>query len=174
MLTSMDLQPDEKPLRSKRGHRKPDFLNDIEGGSMSYAHGAGLATHSPSGSDAFSHTNPAHPRAEPSNGHFVSPHPAIVKPKSAFEIYCNETRDSLIDYNRHTEGFDLERALAQGWQTLDEAKKGELQRRFELLKTGENAGNGVGHADEDVEMDERGTETEVAEETGGFTAINPQ
>lgn len=185
-LMAIDSQPKEKPLRTKRGHRKPSFLTNLEAEGASYVQGpGGPATHSPSGSDAFSHTHPDAARvvtntnrqlSNPSNGHLPVTQSATVKPKSGFDIYCRDLRDVLIVQNRKAlnEGtWDPDRALAQGWRDLDEAQRGEFQRRYENLKNAEKeAGNGVsGAADEDVEMDD-GNDTEVAEETGGFTAVN--
>jgi non-histone protein 10 len=176
-LTTMDSQPNEKPLRTKRGHRKPSFLTNLEAEATSYLQGpGGPATHSPSGSDAFSLTNPVgtNALANPSNGHLTSMHATAVKPKSGFDVYCNDLRDVLIVQNRKAfnEGtWNPDRALAQGWQQLDDAKKAEFQRRYENLKNGEkDAGNGD-QGDEDIEMDD-GNDTEVAEDIGGFTAVN--
>lgn len=69
--------------------------------------------------------------------------------------------------------WELDRALAQGWRDMDEGQRAEFSRRFENLKNGEKeAGNGVGRTvDEDVEMGD-GDETEAAEESGGFNAVN--
>ena len=103
-------------------------------------------------------------------------HTAAVKPKSGFDIYCADMRDVLVVQNRKAlnEGtWNPDHALAQGWQALDAAKQEEFHRRYENLKKAEKeVGNGVvGHADEDVDMDD-GNDTEVAEEVGGFTAVN--
>ena len=173
-------QPKEKPLRTKRGHRKPSFLTNVDSGRAFISQGpGGPVTLSPSGSDAFSHTHPEpHPAAKrqlPTNGHSGhSANPPSKSIKSAFDLYCRDMRDVLIVQHRKefNEGAsEPDRALAQGWRDMDEAQQAEFQRRFEGLKSAGN-GNGNGErADEDVEMGD-GDETEVADDSGGFTAIN--
>lgn len=174
-------QPKEKPLRTKRGHRKPSFLTNVESGRAFISQGpGGPVTLSPSGSDAFSHTHPephaAAKRQLPSNGHPV--HSATPPPsksiKSAFDLYCRDLRDVLIVQHKKefSEGvWEPDRALAQGWRDMDEAQQGEFQRRFEGMKSAGNANGNGGRADEDVEMGD-GDETEVADDSGGFTAVN--
>jgi len=100
----------------------------------------------------------------------LSATPPPSKPKSAFDLYCRDLRDVLIVANRKAlnEGtWDPDQALAQGWRNMDELQRGDFQRRFENLKKSEN-----GKADEDVEMGDGGDETEAAEESTGFTAVN--
>ena len=111
-------QPKEKPLRIKRGHRKPSMLTSFEtpsgagagGSSVSGAGGVGSGsggvllgqstsqnqnqTHSPS-SDAFS-TQPLEPGSAANGvrgalGLGAPPR----KPGSAFELYCDEQRAEL-------------------------------------------------------------------------------
>lgn len=190
-LTPTITQPKEKPLRTKRGHRKPSFLTNLDSGRAFISQGpGGPVTLSPSGSDAFSHTHPeSHTlpsgppkRQLPSNGiggatlppaHSATPPPG--KPKSAFDLYCQEMRSVLIVDNRKAmqEGtWDPDRALAQGWQNMNEGQRAAFQARYENLKNGEKeVGNGSRAADEDVEMGD-GDETEVEKEGGGFTAVN--
>ncbi|EAA29377.2 hypothetical protein GE21DRAFT_4909 [Neurospora crassa] len=77
--------PKEKPLRIKRGHRKPSAMPNLD---LPTAAGAtfinqNLQTQSPS-SDAFS-------AAQPTNGlHKGTLRP--LKPSSAFELYCDDKR----------------------------------------------------------------------------------
>jgi non-histone protein 10 len=184
-LTPIASQPNEKPLRTKRGHRKPSFLANLDSAPSFVSQGlGGAATLSPSGSDAFSMT---HPEAVPSvrasnanrqlasmgNGHLpattIDP---LSKPKSAFDVYCRDLRDVLIVQNRKAfnEGnWDPDRALAQGWRDMDEGRRGDFQTRYEEMRKAEKE---AVKGDEDVEMGDGGDETEVAEETGGFTAVN--
>ena len=182
-LTPIALQPKEKPLRTKRGHRKPSFLNNLDAPSLVMQGPGVAATLSPSGSDAFSHTHPdsVAPVAHGSNAnrqHAISgngyspgtqsdakPQP---NPKSAFEMYCRDMRHVLTDWNRKAfnEGiWDPDQALAQGWQNMGEGERADIQRSFESLKS-------VGRVEEDVEMGDPGDDTEGAEEGGGFTAVN--
>ncbi|POS84735.1 hypothetical protein EPUL_002083 [Erysiphe pulchra] len=151
--------PKEKPLRTKRGHRKPDFLNTEinEGrpGNTFTTHGP--ATISPS-SDAFSHTHPdshqnATPQAQPqaskrqlSNNDTSTPVISRKRERSslqnksskgAFEIYCNETRPRFASENRKeiSDGsFDLEAALVRGWGNLETSQKNEYRIKHEKVK----------------------------------------
>jgi hypothetical protein len=102
-----------------------------------------------------------------------------LKPKSAFELYSNDLRNVIIVQNRKAcqEGsWEPEKALAQGWQALDEGQKEEFQRRYEALKKGwdaekEGTGNGAGESrDEDVEMGDG--EEDVGADGSGFIAVN--
>jgi non-histone protein 10 len=144
-------------LRTKRGHRKPSFLNNLGDGRAGSAFiQQGPVTLSPS-SDAFSH-NPADQSNPPrnstpqaqgskrqlpgtSNGHTnpanLSPTPAPRRPKNAFDLYCIELSSILSVKNRKglADGtYDLEQELAKGWQSLDAPQKEDFQARFEKMK----------------------------------------
>jgi len=153
-------QPKEKPLRIKRGHRKPSMLNSFEtpaGGASSTPGAAGASflgsqnlqqTHSPS-SDAFS----AQPGEGKANGvRFFPP----KKPGSAFELYCDEKRaeqrkekeqESKEDEEDKedkgdteeggtAEGEEDEQRLARDWKDLAESRREEFEARAddELVK----------------------------------------
>lgn len=82
--------------------------------------------------------------------------------------------------------FDVEKALAVGWQDLDEDQRAPFQQRFEESKKPaetekgsgtskavagiDGEGKPTGEADEDVEMADDGEST--AGDAGGFTAVN--
>jgi hypothetical protein len=158
-LTPLLEQPKEKPLRTKRGHRKPDFLTtDIGDGRPGTAFiQQGPVTLSPS-SDAFSHTHPdpsqslrnSTPQAQvskrqlPSNGTHVTPISNSTstpsqprRPKNAFDLYCNETRPVLASEHRKeiAEGtYNVEQVLATGWSGLDATSKADFSQRYEQLK----------------------------------------
>ncbi|KUJ19281.1 uncharacterized protein LY89DRAFT_612890, partial [Mollisia scopiformis] len=195
--------PKEKPLRTKRGHRKPDFLTtDLgDGRPGSTFIQQGPVTLSPS-SDAFSHTH-THPdplrnstpqaqsqppkRQLPSNGthaptaHSTSTPSQSRRPKSPFDLYCNETKPSLVAKTKEDPTYDVESALARGWSSLDGDKKDEYTRKFEQMKRGEEfekeGGPSAAHpatfdeADEDIEMGEDAA-TPGGADAGGFTAVN--
>jgi non-histone protein 10 len=159
LTPSLDTQPKEKPLRTKRGHRKPEFLSNLGDGSTGSAFiQQGPVTLSPS-SDAFSHTHPdpsqtirtSTPQAQTQttkrqlpNGHkYAAPGHVPPKssperaPKNAFDLYCKDMRSVLAE--RHTKeitdgSFDIEGALARGWSALDEEGRGEFLRKFEQAK----------------------------------------
>jgi len=191
-------QPKEKPLRTKRGHRKPDFLTtDLgDGRPGSTFIQQGPVTLSPS-SDAFSHTHPdplrnSTPQAQsqplkrqlPSNGthgpaaHSTSATPQSRRPKSPFDLYCNETKPTLMAKTKEDPTYDVESALARGWSSLDTDKKEEYSRKFDEMKQIEKDGTaslsrptGFDEGDEDIEMTED-VDTPVGVEGGGFTAVN--
>ncbi|KAI1212308.1 uncharacterized protein F4807DRAFT_415550 [Annulohypoxylon truncatum] len=126
--------PKDKPLRTKRGHRKPSLLPVSEPGTNPSATfiSQNLTTLSPS-SDAFSHsqldTQKEHGRGG-TNG--VAKRPK--RPSNAFEIYCNDTRPILQAQNKEKIAageFRLEEELARGWKDLPEKEKEEFQIRYE-------------------------------------------
>ncbi|PMD40534.1 hypothetical protein L207DRAFT_512005 [Hyaloscypha variabilis F] len=150
--------PKEKPLRTKRGHRKPDFLtSDVGDGRPGTAFiQQGPVTLSPS-SDAFSHTHPdvlrnSTPQAQanpskrhlPANGTSASPatfsastpsQPRRIK--SGFDLYCHETRPLLAGEHKKeiADGtYNIEGGLAAGWSSLDEPTKSNFLQRFEAMK----------------------------------------
>ncbi|KAH8672059.1 putative HMG box-containing protein C10F6.08c [Tricladium varicosporioides] len=207
--------PKEKPLRTKRGHRKPSFLNNLGEASAGTAFiQQGPITLSPS-SDAFSHTHPdpnvrnSTPQAQgkrllPSTSNGPAPAASTSvgappkKPKSAFDIYCNDMRSILAVQNRKAiaDGtFDMDAALARTWQNLADEQRDEFVQRFEQEKKqpgekepsvqaavprqavfdGESRGGStVATADdEDVEMTSDGEgKTQPPAAAGGFTAVN--
>ncbi|KAL8370108.1 hypothetical protein RB595_000468 [Gaeumannomyces hyphopodioides] len=92
--------PKEKPLRTKRGHRK---MSANPGGDpagapgstfISQTSGGGLGGGSPAASDALSHTNAdsQSQRNTGANGKHLGP-PRV--PSTAFELYCRDIRPSL-------------------------------------------------------------------------------
>ncbi|KAK0722789.1 hypothetical protein B0T26DRAFT_617104, partial [Lasiosphaeria miniovina] len=127
--------PKEKPLRIKRGHRKPSMIPNLEatpsaaggggggggGGSASFV-GRSLHTHSPS-SDTFS---AQHLDGQTTNG----VHKAPRKPGNAFDLYCDENRDSFKDKSDDA-GAGVEEELARGWKDLPETQREEFQTRAE-------------------------------------------
>ncbi|CAL3970847.1 unnamed protein product [Diplocarpon coronariae] len=184
--------PKEKPLRTKRGHRKPDFLLAELPGSTFIQQGPG--TISPS-SDAFSHNHPelfrnmtpqsqpASKRSHPSNGTYVTAAPSSVpavsqtrRPRNAFDLYCNETRPLIAGDSRsetHDTTSDVEAALARGWNALEPDKKDMFTQRYDQIKRAaevdKEAGIGGGGARKiahDAELrnpDEAGEDTEMAD-----------
>ncbi|KHJ36345.1 putative hmg box protein [Erysiphe necator] len=151
--------PKEKPLRTKRGHRKPEFMNPevSESRSANIVSTQGPATVSPS-SDAFSHTHPeslqnATPQAHSqlskrqlSNNDTSTPTISRKRErassqnksiKGAFEIYCNETRSFFASENRKeiSDGsFNLEAALVRSWGNLETSQKNEYRLKYEKAK----------------------------------------
>ncbi|KAI0024977.1 hypothetical protein F4780DRAFT_775450 [Xylariomycetidae sp. FL0641] len=125
--------PQDKPLRTKRGHRKPSLLPAGDSGNALSAPflNQSLTTLSPS-SDAFSHsqldTQREHGRG--ANGALKPP----KRPSNAFEIYCNDMRPVLQDQNKEKIAageFRLEEELARGWKDLPEEERKDFQTRYE-------------------------------------------
>jgi hypothetical protein len=102
-------------------------------------------------------------------------------PKSPFDLYCNETKPTLVPKTKEDPTYDVETALARGWSGLDGDKKDEYTRKFEQIKrSGEIEKEGglsssrptaFDEGDEDIEMTED-IATPSAAESGGFTAVN--
>ncbi|KAH8805679.1 putative HMG box-containing protein C10F6.08c [Xylogone sp. PMI_703] len=187
--------PKEKPLRTKRGHRKPSFLQDLMNDRTSGAFiQAGPVALSPS-SDAFSHNNPDAKRpSATTNGHASSSNAANKnsnspaaqpprRPRNAFELYCNDLRSVLTVKNRKAiaEGkYDVEMELASGWRNLDATEQARFQDRFDAMKKGQQEGKDEPSAgekdgekseqaeqgDEDVEMADEHEEAEPEAENG--------
>lgn len=148
-------QPQEKPLRTKRGHRKPDFLtSDVGDGRPGSAFiNQGPVTLSPS-SDAFSHTHPDFPRNStpqaqmnphankrhmPANGvHAGSPmgfqpnNAPRSKAKSAFDLFAEETKYNMLAENKDLAEIDT--TISRNWQQADAETKAMFAARFEQIK----------------------------------------
>ncbi|KAF4638061.1 hypothetical protein G7Y89_g17 [Cudoniella acicularis] len=159
--------PKEKPLRTKRGHRKPSFLTNLgEAAAGSAFIQQGPVTLSPS-SDAFSHTHPdpntarnSTPQAQTSkrllptnsNGPASTLAPTNAparKVKSAFELYARELGDVLTISHRKEiadKTFDMDAHVAMGWQNLPDEQKEEFIRRFEQMKKGASSQKDAGAA----------------------------
>ncbi|OTA89581.1 hypothetical protein M434DRAFT_398536 [Hypoxylon sp. CO27-5] len=125
--------PKDKPLRTKRGHRKPSLLPVSEPGTGPSATfiNQNLTTLSPS-SDAFSHSQLDHKDHGRGSTNGVAKRPK--RPSNAFEIYCNDTRPILQAQHKDKIAageFRLEEELARGWKDLPEKEKEEFQVRYE-------------------------------------------
>ncbi|KAK4123359.1 hypothetical protein N657DRAFT_690971 [Parathielavia appendiculata] len=118
-------QPKEKPLRIKRGHRKPSAFPGLDAPSSVNAGTPGstfisqnLLVHSPS-SDAFSAA-----AGSTTNGvHRGAP----KRPGSAFDLYCAEAGPSVKD--KAKEGDNVEEELSRRWKELPDSRRDEYQTR---------------------------------------------
>ncbi|KAI1765090.1 hypothetical protein GGR53DRAFT_491500 [Hypoxylon sp. FL1150] len=124
--------PKDKPLRTKRGHRKPSLLPASEPGSGPATFVHNLNTLSPS-SDAYSHS-----QLDTQKDHGSSRANGLTKrpkrPSNAFEIYCNDTRPVLQEQYKDKIAageFRVEEELARGWKELPKEEKEEFQVRYE-------------------------------------------
>ncbi|KAI2613291.1 hypothetical protein GGR54DRAFT_616070 [Hypoxylon sp. NC1633] len=124
--------PKDKPLRIKKGHRKPSLLPVHEPGAATNAAfiSQNLTTLSPS-SDAFSHSQLDSLKDHGRGANGVAKRPK--RPSNAFEIYCNDNRPILQAQNKDKIAageFRLEEELARGWKDLPEKEKDEFEDRF--------------------------------------------
>lgn len=121
-------KPKEKPLRTKRGHRKsalPDA--DSKAGATSFN------TNQPGspGSETFSQPPEASSKGARANGISKSKLPA-----DAYELYCDETRPILEAKHKDSEGdieadFNVDDELSKKWKELSEAEQDEFQTKLE-------------------------------------------
>ncbi|KAL2255189.1 hypothetical protein VTK26DRAFT_3899 [Humicola hyalothermophila] len=123
--------PKEKPLRIKRGHRKPSAFVGTDLGSSSLGPAApgstfisqNLLVHSPS-SDALSAA--ATSTAGKTNGVHKAP---LQKPGSAFDLYSDEARPSLKEKSKDGDDGNVDEELARRWKELPDAQRDEYQTR---------------------------------------------
>ncbi|KAK1633644.1 hypothetical protein BDP81DRAFT_483202 [Colletotrichum phormii] len=127
--------PQEKPLRTKRGHRKPSVLAEIDSAAKANSRPLSqtAATVSPS-SETFSHTQGGD--ATQGTDTQASAHTNGVakppkRPGNAFELYCADTRPALEEKNKDDADANIEEELARGWKDLPEGEKEEFQTRSE-------------------------------------------
>ncbi|KAJ4418877.1 hypothetical protein N0V82_005324 [Gnomoniopsis sp. IMI 355080] len=131
--------PQEKPLRSKRGHRKPSVVASLDpNGPPATFVSQGSHNLSPS-SDAFSHSVTAGEGAssqqlkdlpeQRSNGvgsTSTSSKPA-KKPSTAFDLYARDNRDQASESK--ADGVTVEEELARGWKDLPEGQRDEYKAK---------------------------------------------
>ncbi|KAK7753443.1 hypothetical protein SLS62_004518 [Diatrype stigma] len=134
--------PQDKPLRTKRAHRKPSLLPTEGSNPNATFISQNLNTLSPS-SDAFSHSQLDSQRDRDHHHHgggrggggasngVAKP---SKRPSNAFEIYCKDMRPVLQAKHKDQIAageFRLEEELARGWKDLPESEKEEFKTRFE-------------------------------------------
>lgn len=138
-------QPKDKPLRTKRGHRKGSLLANIETPPPAGGPSSGSAALGPSGllnsqnlrasqspsSDAFSHSH-SHGDLAKSNG--TNGKQGGKKGPDAFELYCEEARPALMEKAEEDDAEDreglvlhVEEELARGWKELSDDKREAYQ-----------------------------------------------
>ncbi|KAH7170453.1 hypothetical protein EDB81DRAFT_752963 [Dactylonectria macrodidyma] len=117
-------KPKDKPLRTKRGHRK-SMAVDVD----AKATAAGSFT-----------TNQAQSPVSETGSHHADgqgkerPNGVSKKPVDAFEVYCTENRAALEAKKKEEEGeedLNVEEELARSWKELPDAEKEEFQTKFE-------------------------------------------
>ncbi|KAJ4392148.1 hypothetical protein N0V93_005771 [Gnomoniopsis smithogilvyi] len=132
--------PQEKPLRSKRGHRKPSVVATLDpNGPPATFVSQGAHNLSPS-SDAFSHSVTAGEGAssqqlkdlpeQRSNGvgsSSSSSNKAAKKPTTAFDLYARDNREQASESK--ADGVTVEEELARGWKDLPEGQRDEYKAK---------------------------------------------
>lgn len=111
--TNTRKQPNDKPLRIKRGHRKVSTI--VEDGREDGQPDSPTQEASSRGSK----------RAKGANGTRRSIKP--TKAKTAFDLYCDETRPILEAKN--ADDMNVEDELTKGWEDLAESDKQSYQKK---------------------------------------------
>ncbi|KAF9872611.1 hmg box protein [Colletotrichum karsti] len=126
--------PQEKPLRTKRGHRKPSVLAEIDSAAAKNnspnPNSQNAATVSPS-SETFSHTQNAGDSQASASARTNGVAKPPKRPGNAFEMYCADSRPALEEKKVDDADVNIDEELARGWKDLPEADKDEFQNRSE-------------------------------------------
>ncbi|KAI9826401.1 MAG: hypothetical protein M1832_000318 [Thelocarpon impressellum] len=124
----LSVQPKEKPLRIKRGHRRPDPLpttsahagsnaptspRSARGGSRSPVRS--LPTTTPK--TGKSRVGPT-PPARKANGAGAVSEPR--RPPNAYMIFCDLEREAIVSAHAEEPEYDTDHGLAQAWRALGE------------------------------------------------------
>lgn len=177
--------PEEKPLRSKRGHRKASLLpttNDDAASKADAAEGNGDHVGGPSSlnasatflsqnaaspsSDAFSHTNADTQSQNPTarakdaraNGNAS---PSSERPaRSPFEMYCQYMRPILAEKHGKDKDEEFDEELTSEWRGLSSEEREEWARKQREQEEADKSKDRPAAApeDEDVEMGDNDTE----------------
>lgn len=130
-------QPKEKPLRTKRGRRAPDYLQGLPDTAAGLSHGD--ESRQPSFNDSVngnSNSAPMNPsRAGPSTSRTPQANGTQPprNPCNGFDVFVNSMRSVLLVANRRKikEGtYDVDQDLARKWRDLGEGQN-VYYRRFE-------------------------------------------
>ncbi|KAJ0387923.1 hypothetical protein COL922a_001201 [Colletotrichum nupharicola] len=118
--------PQEKPLRTKRGHRKPSVLAEIDVAAKNDSpnpQSQNAATVSPS-SETFSHAHAAESQASARTNGVAKP---PKRPGNAFELFCSDSRPAFEEKKKDDADLNTDEELARAWKDLPEAEKEEFQ-----------------------------------------------
>ncbi|KAF9770449.1 hypothetical protein IL306_012015 [Fusarium sp. DS 682] len=119
--------PKDKPLRTKRGHRK-SMMPDADPKApvaASFTNTAGSPT-----SETFSHPPESQPKPAHANGISTIDN---KKPTNAFELFCLETRPILESKEKDNDtDLNIDEELARVWKDLSDGEKDEYEAKFEL------------------------------------------
>ncbi|KAL2164236.1 hypothetical protein VTH06DRAFT_3452 [Thermothelomyces fergusii] len=122
--------PKDKPLRIKRGHRKPSaFPANLDAATSVNVSTPGSTTFISQNRLLQSPKLDALSTARQGEGSKTNgAHKGAPKmPGSAFDLYCDETRPSLQE--KAKPGDDVEEMLSNGWKELSDSQREEYQTR---------------------------------------------
>lgn len=128
----LNRQPSEKPLRSKRGHRKPSAVRSLDPNPTTFIsqsfRGASPSSDAPSHSVTAGDGSLSQPlkdlpeqRSNGVGGSSNSKSAYSKKPTSAFDLYCRDNRDQARE--QKAEGVTIEEELARGWKDLPASQR---------------------------------------------------
>ncbi|KAL2188453.1 hypothetical protein L209DRAFT_763176 [Thermothelomyces heterothallicus CBS 203.75] len=129
-IPSPPSQPKDKPLRIKRGHRKPSaFPANLDAATSVNAATPGSTTFISQNRLLQSPKLDALSAARQGEGSKTNgAHKGAPKmPGSAFDLYCDETRPSL--HEKAKPGDDVEEMLSSGWKELSDSQREEYRAR---------------------------------------------
>ncbi|KAL2156362.1 hypothetical protein VTH82DRAFT_1107 [Thermothelomyces myriococcoides] len=122
--------PKDKPLRIKRGHRKPSaFPANLDAATSVNASTPGSTTFISQNRLLQSPKLDAQSTAKQGEGSKTNgAHKGAPKmPGSAFDLYCDEIRPSLQEKAKPSD--DVEEMLSKGWKELPDSQREEYQAR---------------------------------------------
>ncbi|CAN8096736.1 unnamed protein product [Discula destructiva] len=167
--------PSEKPLRSKRGHRKPSVGASLDphGPSATFINQSARGQ-SPS-SDALSHSviagegSASQPLKDPpeqrSNGVGSSSKSSHKKPSSAFDLYCRDNREQARELK--AEGVTVEEELSRGWNDLSKSQRDAYTEKEKAVAEVQTAAREKADADASAEGAETAAEDKAERRTAG-------
>lgn len=150
--------PKDKPLRTKRGHRK-SMAVDVD----AKANAAGSFTTNQAQSPVSETASHAADGRAKDRANGVS----SKKPVDAFEVYCDENRAALEAKKKEDGDDDLnvEDELARSWKELPDAEKEEFQTKFEQAVAKEAEKDEVSSPREEKEDNDDKEDKEEKEES---------
>lgn len=162
-------------MRTKRGHRKPSVLNELQTNNApgSTFINQNLTTLSPS-SDAFSHTladtqSQSQKDAKDSKGSDkdgANGTSAVKEPSDAFEFYCAEMRPEFKEKAEDKDDDEkIEAELARSWKDLSKDEQAVYEERFEEEKEKQKKAKKDEPASQEAADRREGAEPSQAEDT---------
>ena len=129
-------QPKEKPLRIKRGHRKPASDAAKGGGGAGFSNLSVVDAASPNSEAGL---------ADGQDEETIAADFHASKTPTAFELYCEDTRAALLEKSKDDgdASFDLDEELAKTWTSLPSDEKEDFEARAAALERKQSKGKEV-------------------------------